>query len=125
MLSVFVVIDDDEADQIIAERAIKSYNPESVIHSCRDGIEALALLATLAVPPDLIFLDINMPRMNGHDFLQTYSEQGFSAPTVVMLTSSNQAKDRERASAYACVIEYLEKPLEVEDCIRLEARLVQ
>ena len=123
MLSEFVVIDDDEADQIIAERAIRSYNPDSVIHRCRDGIEALERLATLAAPPDLIFLDINMPRMNGHDFLQAYSAQAYSAPTVVMLTSSNQAKDRERASAYACVIEYLEKPLEVEDCVRLEMRL--
>ena len=123
MLNSFLVIDDEEADQVIAEYVIRQYNPDATIHKCYDGIEGLACLDNLEAKPDIILLDINMPRMNGHEFLTAYSQRADRAPTVVMLTSSSHDRDREQAMKFDSVIEYLDKPLEVDHCQSLAAKV--
>ena len=64
--------------------------------------------------PDLILLDINMPVMNGFEFLEVYESESFSGRAqalIVMLTTSLHPKDQERASTYSSVSGYLYKPL--------------
>jgi CheY-like chemotaxis protein len=64
--------------------------------------------------PDVIFLDINMPRMNGFEFLAAAQDLlGAAAlpPVVMMLTTSLDPRDRVRASAFAAVKSYINKPL--------------
>lgn len=112
-LSSILVVDDDENDQFICEYTIRKFNPHIRIHKAFDGAEALDLLR--AETPDAIILDINMPVMNGFEFLDRYAEEfEVHAPVVAMLTSSHLGKDRERAMQYSFVKSYFEKPLTAE-----------
>jgi len=111
-VSCVLVVDDSESDQFISKLMIESYAPNIVVLSAYDGQEALEMLASDECKPDLIFLDINMPRMNGHEFLEEYNKKHDKEVVVVMLTTSEQKVDRERAMAYTCVKTYLIKPLD-------------
>lgn len=120
-LSLVMVVDDSEADQFICEYTLKKYNPDIEIMSAFDGQEALDMLEAAETRPQVIFLDINMPRMNGHEFLATYTTlyEADNASVVVMLTSSDQTKDVERSMAYEAVMDYFIKPLSEEDIVSL------
>jgi len=109
-----MIIDDSEADHFLAKDMVQQYNPNITILQAYDGQEALEILTDLEEQPDVIFLDINMPRMNGHEFLEKYSTREKQAPVIVMLTSSDQEKDKERSQAYKCVKKYCAKPLDIE-----------
>ena len=113
-----MLIDDNEADnrfhEIIiremdaAERVVVSLNGEEAIHYLkRDG----------QVPPELIFLDINMPRMNGWEFLEAYKDLSPAQKArvvIVMLTTSGNPEDRERAAHFSDVTGFETKPLSEE-----------
>lgn len=116
VLSSVLVVDDSEADHFICDYILKKHNPDIEILTAQDGEEALAVLASADKPPQVIFLDINMPRMNGHEFLEAYASiyDPNKAPVVVMLTSSDQKQDVDSSMAYEAVIEYLTKPLDLE-----------
>jgi len=62
-----------------------------------------------------------MPRMNGHEFLKVFTEDNSRViPVVVMLTSSDQQKDKDQAFTYKCVKDYLLKPISEEDILAIE-----
>jgi CheY-like chemotaxis protein len=114
MLTI-LIIDDSEADQYLTKHVIEEFDPNATILQAYDGREALDILGALPAQPDAIFLDINMPRMNGYDFLAEYQMWEERSIVVIMLTSSDQILDREKASAYESVIEYFTKPVTVSD----------
>lgn len=110
-----MVIDDSEPDQFIAKNIIQKFDKDIEIFQAYDGQEALEILKDLPEQPGVIFLDINMPRMNGHEFLDEYSQWEKQANVVIMLTSSDQEKDREKSVAHKCVKKYFTKPLDLSD----------
>ena len=114
-----MIVDDSEADQFLAVITIENLEEEITVLQAYDGQEALDILDGLSAQPDFIFLDINMPVMNGHEFLREYSNREMQASVVVMLTSSLQERDKERSLAYQCVKEYFTKPLEESDLERI------
>lgn len=115
LLSVMVV-DDSEADQYISKIMIEEYNPNIDILQAFDGQEALEILDHIEQQPAVIFLDINMPRMNGHEFLAAYDKRSEKKSSViVMLTSSEQKEDIDRSRSYKSVKDYLTKPLDPEN----------
>ncbi|MCD1263869.1 response regulator [Shinella sp. AETb1-6] len=117
-----LVVDDDENDQFICEYTIRKYDPAIHVLKAFDGAEALDVLR--GDTPDAIILDINMPVMNGFEFLDRYAEEfEVHAPIVAMLTSSRLGKDRERAMQYDFVKSYFEKPL-VPDHLRMMDELL-
>lgn len=72
----------------------------------------------------LIFLDINMPYMNGWDFLKKLSPQANPDQIkVIMVTSSLSISDREKAKAYKMVYDFLEKPLMDTQCHQIKEKL--
>ncbi len=114
--SRIMVVDDSEADQFISKMLIKANYPEADITQAYDGREALDILTNTVHWPQVVFLDINMPVMSGHEFLEAYGQSyGDRASTiVVMLTSSSQTSDKERTAAYPFVKGYAVKPLSEE-----------
>ena len=115
-----LIIDDNKGDHFLNEAIIKSYSPDIKILKAYDGYEALNLLDE-GHEPDIILLDINMPRMNGHDFLKAWRKNSESSiPVVVMLTSSNQSVDKDKTEDYKCVRDYLLKPLKPENMAALD-----
>ena len=115
-----LVVDDSEADQFLCQYALEHYDPSMTILKAYDGKEALAVIDEKTVKPDYIFLDINMPRMNGFEFLEAYQHRPDSESTViVMLTSSIQDDDYQRCMSYSQVKMFLSKPLSIDrlsDC---------
>ncbi len=108
-----LVVDDSEADQFLSKYMIQSVCKDVDVHQAFDGREALSLIEELDIKPDLIFFDINMPIMNGFEFLDIYKDMEYSSP-VVMLTSSDHKEDIEKCMSFECVKDYLLKPLSKE-----------
>lgn len=109
-----LMVEDDELDRFILRRALLKRWPRARLIEAGDGLDAIAVLNALeGTPPDLIMLDINMPRMGGLEFLEAYyADGGHAVPIVMMLTSSNREDDRHAAGRYPCVREYLIKPID-------------
>ena len=111
---LILVVEDQEPDQFIAKRNLSRHWPDTTIEVVSDGEEAIEYLES--VPdnlPDLILLDINMPRMDGHTFLTTWAKRRRrEIPVVVMLTSSDQQSDKDSSLQYSFVKDYVLKPLD-------------
>lgn len=111
-LNIFLV-DDDEVDVMTVKRAFAKANIANRIYVATNGIEALELLRAEAIPTTrrLVLLDLNMPRMNGIEFLREIrGDPALQALTVVVLTTSNE--DRDRVETYQLnVAGYLLKPV--------------
>ncbi len=123
-MTTIMIIDDSEPDQFLSKIAIQKHDPSIEILQAYDGQEGLDILSDLDQQPDVIFLDINMPRMNGHEFLEQYSTWDVQGAVIVMLTSSDQDCDKERSLAYNCVKRYLTKPLD-KDTVSLVVKSIQ
>ena len=118
-----IIVDDNEADQYLTNDAIEEYREDIKVFQVYDGQEALTMLASLPQAPDLLFLDINMPGMGGFEFLEEYQRVSTSPSPVVMLTSSEQQRDRERCLNYPFVKHYMCKPLSANDIEEVESLL--
>lgn len=92
----FLVIDDDSDDRELFSEALASVDPEIVCDQATDGAEALKRLAMREIDkPDIVFVDINMPVMNGWQFLtQLKSEDNFKNIPVIVYTTSSNLKDK-------------------------------
>lgn len=108
-------VDDSEADQYLNTMRIKEAEPEAEVRCAADGEQALEMLREPGYSPDLVLLDINMPRMDGFEFLEAYAEEfKDDVPAVVLImTSSNQQADRERTAKFPFVKGFYLKPLAV------------
>lgn len=113
-----MLIDDEKMDQMIYERVLRRFGKVGWIGCFSTATEALEHLRDpKRVQPDVIFLDINMPRLSGFDFLDlAIAEFGtdFTNLVVFMLTTSLDPKDKERAESYDVVKEFVSKPLTKE-----------
>lgn len=112
-----MVIDDSEEDHFLYERIIRRSNLVEEILFFSWAHEALEYLRQ----PDsldvrVIFLDINMPRMNGFEFLETATKEFGSDnlnAVIIMLTTSISESDKFRAESFDVVKGYLNKPLSI------------
>ncbi|MEA3535607.1 response regulator [Rhizobium sp. CC-YZS058] len=118
-----LTVDDDESDLFICAYTIRKFDPGITVHKAENGLAAIEVLQTID-RPDAIILDINMPVMNGFEFLERYAREfNGHAPVVAMLTSSHLSADREKALRYDFVKSYFEKPLKREDLEILDRML--
>jgi CheY-like chemotaxis protein len=129
MLKYVMLVDDDDVTLMICKlRLKKSQFCEDVI-SYENGSDAIqyfedqmALPPEKRLAPELIFLDINMPVMNGWEFIETFEEkyqQAFPKTKIKILSSSVDPKDEERANTNKRILGFITKPLTNDNLLEL------
>lgn len=112
--TVFLV-DDNEVDLFVQKRFIEMKQFAGNIVTFSSPAKALeAITDNPNHLPGILFLDLNMPILNGFEFLERIRESSqdvFNRLRVVMLTSSNSQMDRERAYTFSNVVQFIAKPL--------------
>lgn len=106
-----LLVEDDEIDRMMVRRAFHAFGIDNPLLTAGDGEEALKLLrGGMSEKPALILLDLNMPRMNGVEFLQAVkSHDTLRMIPVVVLTTSSEPKDKRECFRLS-VAGYLVKP---------------
>ena len=107
-----LLVDDDPIFLTLAELAIKKEQSDASIYKASNGEEAINFLDSEKV--DLIYLDLNMPVMNGWEFLEAMEAKESNGLKIFVLTSSIDPSDRRKAEENPLVSSMLEKPLDKE-----------
>ncbi|MCB0738733.1 MAG: response regulator [Bacteroidetes bacterium] len=116
------LVDDDEINNFICVNIIQKIGFAQRVDSFEKGRDALDFLEKTAAQtpnelPEIIFLDINMPIMNGWDFLEEYSELKAKYNLNIdlyMLSSSIYQADVDKSKSYGDVVDFVTKPLREE-----------
>jgi CheY-like chemotaxis protein len=124
MLTKILCVDDDPITLMLCKKVIAKANFTGEIESAKDGVEALKFFDSLIGDdsnnedyPELIFLDLNMPIMDGWEFLDEFSKnltQSFPKTKIIVLSSSVDPKDINKSKSYPMVLDFLPKPITVE-----------
>ncbi len=112
-----LLIEDDQIEVMKLMRAIKRIGGDHQFIEAKNGEEALELLSNQENIPDLVFLDLNMPRLNGLEFLKILKGDEILRyiPTVILTTSNNR---KDVLECYKTgVAGYILKPLKYEEYV--------
>lgn len=116
-----LLVEDDEVDVMNVRRAFQKSRILNPLYVAENGLEALDMLRDRVIPQGrrLVLLDLNMPKMNGIEFLRALrADPDLRATSVVVLTTSNE--DRDKVAAYDFnVAGYLLKPVEFSAFVEL------
>lgn len=114
-----LVVDDSQTDRYLLRRSIEKATMIGSVFEAENGKEALELLKNgqgqmSPFPPVIVFVDVNMPLLNGFEFLELYSKlreenSRFDACNIVMFSSSENPDDRKKALSYKFVRDYMVK----------------
>ncbi|WP_411821418.1 response regulator [Leptospira sp. 'Mane'] len=120
------IIDDDIVYQVLASKIIRSTELVSEIMQFYDGEEALTFFQENSendnVWPEIIFLDLNMPYMDGWQFLEQFADRGFhnkKVSVIYIVSSSNSEIDKQKAKEFSEVTGYYIKPVLKEDYLKI------
>lgn len=116
-LNCVLLVDDDKDCNFFHQRLLKRMNCTESIEIALDGKMGLDFLKSRKNKPEIIFLDINMPKMNGWEFLVEYeklSEEDKAKTVVVMVTSSLNPDDKNKAETFGSVKNFNTKYLDKE-----------
>ncbi|WP_203294067.1 response regulator [Luteirhabdus pelagi] len=118
MLLTILLIDDDYITNVINERLIKDHFPQADLKVFKDAKTAIQFLredSDYYLEEVCVFLDLNMPHINGWEFLRLIEKRNLPLKRKIhILTSSISMKDRVMADESAWVVSYIEKPLTPE-----------
>ena len=114
----FLLVEEDEVDILNVKRAFKKNSIDSTLEVAKNGLEALEMLRSGQITrPSCVLLDINMPKMNGLEFLEELrNDKEFHNLVVFVLTTSNDDRDKIDAYNYN-VAGYIIKPVSFEKFI--------
>ncbi len=119
-----LLVEDDSVDAMTVRRSLRELGASNPLHHVTDGEAALAFLRDPAKPrPGLILLDINMPRMNGIEFLQhAKDDPALCSIPVVVLTTSKEETDRYNSFSKH-VAGYMVKPVDYEQFVEVMRKI--
>ncbi len=115
-----MLIEDNAGDVLLIRQAIAEATDPVKVHVAMDGEQAIRMLADPEIKPDLIILDLNIPKVQGLTILGQYNP---TAPVVVFSSSSNPA-EMERAMELGAK-EFVRKPIDFGEFEKLVMRIVQ
>ncbi|OIQ88074.1 response regulator rcp1 [mine drainage metagenome] len=117
---VLLLVEDDPGDAALAKCVLKDWRHPNVVHHVADGLECLAFLRRQgeayadAPRPDLILLDLNMPRLDGRDVLEAlHADPGLADIPVVVMTTSDAEADIARSYALGAN-SFITKPVDFD-----------
>jgi two-component system, chemotaxis family, response regulator Rcp1 len=119
-----LLVEDSKSDAYLAEETLTETNIPHRLHIVKDGVEALDFLYRRSkytdVPrPDLILLDLNLPRKNGHEVLaELKSNETLKTIPIVVITTSNREEDRDNVHRLQAR-DYWIKPIDLDRCIAI------
>jgi CheY-like chemotaxis protein len=117
MKNNILLVEDDELDVISVQRKLKKLDIEYTLHTAFNGKEALSMLNDIQEPvvPDVILLDLNLPKMNGIEFLKSIrADKRFENIKVFVMTTSAETNDRVLTEQLG-ISGYIIKPLGYND----------
>jgi len=125
-----LIVDDDSIDRWILRKSIVAAHLADEIIEASSGAEAIEIITQSSTNdkqlPDLIFLDTNMPVLDGFGFLDAFeqlSRQYKNRCRVAVISAIESERDRQRAFQYESVIGYFEKPLKEKTLHQLKDKL--
>jgi CheY-like chemotaxis protein len=119
-LAKVLLVDDDQTATFLHTKLLKRLAVADELLVAHNGVEALQTLAQTCNEPDtfaeplLVLLDVNMPVMNGVEFLETYPQHPLAQKcelVIVVLTTSEHSRDLDRIKTSPVVADILTKPL--------------
>lgn len=125
-----LLIEDDRVDIMTVQRALQKNEVQNPLHIARTALDALSMLRgedgfdKISPPPALILLDLNLPKMSGIEFLhELRNDAELKDLSIIVLTSSNEMKDRSAAFKYD-VDDYIVKPHSFDEFTRAMATIL-
>lgn len=120
-----LIVDDDPDDRELLQEAIRDVDESVRCLSAVNGEEALKLLMAANAPvPDLIFLDLNMPRMNGKTFLAKIKVLGNLRLIPVAIYSTSKLVEDEEETRTLGAEHFITKPDSFDDIVRVVSELL-
>ncbi len=111
--NIFMIIDDDPDDRMFLKRGLKKALTSSVCFEAGDGIEALQFLSNAKQLPDFIFLDMNMPRMDGRECLKELKNDAKLKNIMVIMYSTSFSERSIAEFLKLGASSYLNKPTDM------------
>jgi CheY-like chemotaxis protein len=123
MVKNILLVDDDKISNFINSKVLSRAGIVKEPHTAMNGKEALEHINKSGTKwsPDVIFVDLNMPVMDGFQFIEAFSKLDHSKTDkvkIVIVTSSEDPEDMKRALSLG-VTDYLVKPMKEEDILRI------
>lgn len=125
---VVLIADDDAGDVLLLEDALESSGHAQHIHVTRDGQEAVEFLRRIgkyagAPRPDVVFLDLNMPRKNGQQVLAEIKSDPLLASIPILVFTTSQDPEDIRLAYYQHANVYVTKPINLDDFSTIVSRI--
>lgn len=122
---VILLVEDNADDEKLTLRALRQSDVQTIVHVARDGREAIDFLLNIDNPlPNLVLLDLKLPKMNGLEVLETLRQDArTNLQTVVIMTSSDEESDIQNAYRLGAN-SYIRKPVEFDEFMDAIRQLV-
>jgi CheY-like chemotaxis protein len=118
-----LLAEDNPADVYLIEEALREHKVDFHITVAEDGEAAISLLTNSGVKPDIVLLDLNMPKRSGGEVLDEVRRTSADVP-VIILTSSDSPSDREEALRLGATC-YIRKPTGLDEFLQIGATIKQ
>lgn len=120
-----LLIDDDEDDRNIFCDALRLIDPAIKAHTATDGQNALDFLKRCETLPDFIFLDLNMPRMDGKQCLKKLKEDKHFETIPVIIYSTSKMEEDVKETMQLGAAHYIKKPVSFDDICKELAMVIK